>query len=39
MEFYRLQFALKFIEDLIKVLRIKKILSMAYYSQIDSQTE
>ena len=33
------QFALKFIENLMKALRTKRILSTAYYSQTDGQTE
>ena len=35
----RPQFVLKFIEELTKVLRITKQLSMAYYPQTDGQTE
>jgi len=35
----RPQFASKFIEDLTKVLRTKRILSIVYHSQIDGQTE
>ena len=33
------QFALKFMKDLIKALGIKIILSTAYHSQTDGQTE
>ena len=35
----RLQFTLQFIEDLSKVLGTRRILSIAYHSQTDSQTE
>jgi len=34
-----LQFTLKFMEELIKALETKRQLSIAYHSQIDSQTE
>ena len=33
------QFASRFIEELIKALKTKRMLSTAYYSQTDSQTE
>ena len=34
-----LQFALRFIEELTKALRMKRMLSIAYYPQSDRQTE
>jgi len=34
-----LHFASKFIEELMKILETKRMLSMAYHPQIDSQTE
>jgi len=33
------QFALRFMEELIKVLGIKRMLSIAYHSQSDRQTK
>ena len=33
------QFSLKFIEDLMKVLEMKRILLIAYYPQTDRHTE
>jgi len=35
----RPQFALQFMEDLIKALETKQILSIAYHPQTDGQTE
>ena len=35
----RLQFASKFMKDLTKVFNTKRTLLIAYYSQIDGQTE
>jgi len=34
-----LQFASRFMEELIKVLETKRMLSMAYHPQLDEQTE